>query len=65
MTHEKLKLLTREDVCDMLQVSKSQLRRMEKAGLIPRIKLSFQNIRYKPDDIENFIESRRSERSLY
>jgi predicted DNA-binding transcriptional regulator AlpA len=57
------RLLTREEVCDMLQVSKRQIRRMELSGALPRVKLSFQNIRYLKKDVEDFIKSRRVEQS--
>jgi predicted DNA-binding transcriptional regulator AlpA len=57
------RLLTRDDVCDMLQVSKRQLRRMELAGSLPRVKLSFRNIRYLKKDVEDLIKGRRVEQS--
>lgn len=47
----------------MLQVSKRQIRRMELSGALPRVKLSFQNIRYLKKDVEDFIKSRRIEQS--
>ena len=56
------RLLTRDEVCDMLQVSKRQLRRMELSGALPRVKLSFRNIRYIKKDVDDLIRSRRVER---
>ena len=56
--HEKL--LTREEVCDMLRISKSSLRRYELSGAIKAVRLGYNNIRYLHDDVVDYIMARRS-----
>ncbi|WP_370656149.1 helix-turn-helix domain-containing protein [Paracoccus wurundjeri] len=50
-------LLTPDEAADMLRVSTKTLQRLRGRGL-PYVMITNQTIRYRPDDLENFIEGR-------
>lgn len=54
---QKAKLLRIKEAADMLGVNPETLRRWDKEGKLPAVKVSVRgDRRYKPDDIEKFIE---------
>lgn len=57
-------LLTVEQVCDeVLQISKMQLYRLEKAGKIKSIMIGKKGKRYSVEDTKEFIDASRSHQS--
>jgi excisionase family DNA binding protein len=48
-------LLTQKEVAKRLGVSVSSVRRYTKAGLVPYVKLPSGPVRYRPEDVEEFI----------
>ena len=51
-------LLTCKQVAEMLNVSISTVKRMEKRADIPRVELPGVGVRYRPSSIQAFIEGR-------
>lgn len=52
------RLMTKQEVCDWLRISMRTLERLVEQGHLPSIKLDHA-VRFHPDDIRAFIESRR------
>lgn len=50
------KLMTKKDVADRLNVSTRTIGRYVKLGLLKPIRISEQVVRFKPDEVEHFIE---------
>ena len=57
-------MLTRKQVAEWLNVSTKTVRRLELRGSISRISISRVGVRYLRKDVEDFIASRRVERSF-
>ncbi len=57
-THSKPRLLGRSEAAAMLDMSRGQLDRLTKAGVLPVIHID-RRPRFLPEDIEAFIRSRR------
>lgn len=55
---EPEKLLTTEDVMELLQVSQSTVRNLTKSGELPRIKFPGEKgaVRYRLSDVQAFIQ---------
>ena len=56
------RLLTRQEVAEILNVSSRTVRRLEERRLISRVRLSGSTVRYKRKEVEDFIERRTIER---
>jgi excisionase family DNA binding protein len=53
-----MKLLTHEEAADRIGVCAKTLRQLRKQGLIRYVAVTGRLIKYRPEDIEAFIESR-------
>lgn len=49
------KVLTREEVCEFLHISKSQVERFRRQGKLPYIKLAHKCVRYRLSDCEKLL----------
>ncbi len=54
MTTESVPLLTKDQVADLLQVSRRTVERMEENGELQPVRIG-RIVRYRPEDIEAFI----------
>ncbi len=59
MTKTPEKLLTVEEVAEILRVSLTTVYRRIQAGELPYIKLGHRQVRVKPEDLEAYIEAHR------
>ena len=59
MTKTPEKLLTVEEVAEILRVSLTTVYRRIQAGELPYIKLGHRQVRIKPEDLEAYIEAHR------
>ena len=59
------KLLTRNEVMEVLQCSGKTIRRMEIAGTLPRVQLSSKCIRYEPKEVEAIIKGLRVKQAAW
>jgi len=59
MTKTPEKLLTVDEVAEILQVSPTTVYRRIQAGELPAIKLGHRQVRIKPEDLEAYIEAHR------
>ncbi len=60
--YKKAKLLRIKEAADMLGVNPETLRRWDKEGKLPAVKVSIRgDRRYKPEDIEKFIERNKKQ----
>lgn len=59
MTKTPEKLLTVEEVAEILRVSPTTVYRRIQAGELPYIKLGHRQVRIKPADLEAYIEAHR------
>ena len=59
MTKTPEKLLTVDEVAEILQVSPTTIYRRIQAGEISAIKLGHRQVRIKPEDLEAYIEAHR------
>ena len=59
------RLLTRQEVAEILRVSTKTVRRLEQRGSLPRVELSGAGIRYLRKDLDAFISQRRVEKALW
>ena len=58
---KKIKLLRIKEAADILGVNPETLRRWDKEGKLPAVKVSVRgDRRYKPEDIEKFIERNKN-----
>lgn len=51
-------LLTRQECAEMLNVSVSTVRNLERKGAIPRVQITGMGVRYRPSTIQAFIEGK-------
>ena len=51
-------LLTIKEVCEQLSVSQKTVYKMHSLGLLPRIEITPQTIRYRQSDVDRLIERR-------
>ncbi|KKP68178.1 MAG: binding domain, excisionase family protein [Candidatus Roizmanbacteria bacterium GW2011_GWA2_35_19] len=59
---KKVKLLRIKEAADILGVNPETLRRWDKEGKLPAVKVSVRgDRRYKPEDIEKFIEQNKKQ----
>ena len=54
-------LLTKKEVCELLQVSTYTIDRLHKLGLLPRVQISSRTIRFRIEDLKKLIERRTLE----
>ncbi|MCL4366718.1 helix-turn-helix domain-containing protein [Patescibacteria group bacterium] len=60
-TGKKLRLLKIREAAEILGVNPETLRRWDKEGKLPAVKVSVRgDRRYKPEDIERFIEKNKN-----
>jgi excisionase family DNA binding protein len=59
MTKTPEKLLTADEVAEILQVSLITVYRRMQTGELPHIKLGHRQVRIKPEDLEAYIEAHR------
>ena len=59
MTKTPEKLLTADEVAEILQVSLTTVYRRMQTGELPHIKLGHRQVRVKPEDLEAYIEAHR------
>lgn len=64
MKSEMEPMLTRQQVAEWLNVSTKTIRRLELRGSIARVSISKVGVRYLKKDVEDFIKSRRIEKSF-
>jgi excisionase family DNA binding protein len=56
-THSNSALLTKEEVSKLLRVSTRYIERQVKIGRLPALRLSHNLVRFRPSDIESFMDS--------
>lgn len=52
-------LLTDSEAADMLRLTSRQVARLAKRGELPSVQLPGNEVRYDPDDIRRWVESRK------
>ena len=57
------KMLKRSEVAEILRISERQVCRLEKRGVLPRIEITKNIVRYQPDDISKMISERKVEKN--
>ena len=57
------RMLKRSEVAEILMISERQVCRLEKRGVLPRIEITKNIVRYQPDDISKMISERKVEKN--
>jgi excisionase family DNA binding protein len=52
-------LLTPSDVCRVLGISRSSVKRLTASGELPHVRVSVRRPRYRPEDVSIYINSKR------
>jgi hypothetical protein len=57
------RMLKRSEVAEILRISERQVCRLEKRGILPRIEITKNIVRYQPEDLSKIISERKVEKN--